>query len=674
MSNHGDEVRILVVAAAPEPASQINSALRARGVLAQVSWAADLKDAREQLADNEFDLLFGAVPECDPAKLAALGDAADPAVPAVGVADEIDDTLLEASLGAGLRDLVLVSRASHLAAVAQRELRALSSLRAARAGHAKADSAHREREAMFTHSGDALAVVEDGIVVRANAAWADLFGVGNEQPGTPVLDLFDKDSHAALRASLRARPAQPIDVNAKSGDGARISVSLAVRVLQDGGSGHLELAIRSGRGQRTMAEELERARRQDVETGLLNRNAFIETLGSAASRSLILIRIDQFARIVEQMGVMGSNDVAIQFARLVTAKLPKGAVAGRIDGTMLGVTLPESADEAVTAWCEEVRAEIGKATFDNASRSTHLTASFGIRGPGAETGEIMLDDALAALRTARSEGGNRIDVYRAVPETAAATDTLMSDADWANRIKIALVKGHFRVALQAVASLRGDTTDTNDLLLRLQDPERGEILPGEFLPAAERVGLTTFIDRWVLHAATKLLADGAHRKRGTTLFVRLTDDSIADPGTLKWLDARFAEARPDPGRLVIEISTVQARERLRETKRLVTFIKKQGCGVLLSRFGTDPQSTAMLTHIPANYVKLDIDVVSGIARDQARQKSLAELAETLRDQGIQSLAPQVEDANAMAALWQAGVDFVQGNYLQEPEVVITGNQ
>lgn len=670
MTKPGDEVHVLVIAAAPEPASQINGALRARGIAAQVVWAADVADARDQLKAGTFDLLFGLIPECDPQALAALGETSDPALPVVGFADEIDDPLLEASLGAGLRDLVLVSRVMHVAAVAQRELRSLASLRAARAGLAVADNAQRERDALFSHSGDALALVEDGIVVQANAAWADLFGAGNDQPGTPVLDLFDKETHASLRAALRARKKQSLDIVANGANESRIPVSLAVRVVQDGNGGHIELAIRSGRGQRTLAEELERARRQDVDTGLLNRNAFIGTLGSAATRSLVLVRIDQFARVVEQMGVMGSNDVAVQFARLVTAGLPEGAVAGRIDGAMFGVTLPESGTDEVTAWCEGVREAVGKATFDNDSRSTHLTASFGIRSPGAESGASMLDDALAALRAAGNAGGNRIEVHQAVPEAVAAEDTSLSDADWANRIKVALVKGHFRVALQAVASLRGDTTDTNDLLLRLQDPERGEILPGEFLPAAERVGLTTAIDRWVLHAATKLLSDTAHRKRGTTLFVRLTDDSITDPSTLKWLETRFAKARPDPGRLVIEISMMQASERLRDAKRLVGGIKKMGCGVLVSRFGTGPQSAAILQHVQADYVKLDLEVVSGIARDQARQKSLASLTEALRERGIRSLAPQVEDANAMAVLWQAGVDFLQGNYLQEPEVVI----
>ncbi len=662
------DVRVLVVSPAPELASRVNTALRGAGIVVQVEWARSAADAAKQFEREHYDLIYADLPAVDPAAIMKITANQRPPTPVVGLAEEIDDDLLTKSLKAGVRDLVLAERGMHIAAVARRELESLTAMRAVAAAHGHAETARGERDALFVHSGDALARAEDGIVVESNPAWAELFGDDRAVAGTPVMDVFDSAAHPALRAALRKGAAATLELTARGEGEAAVPVSVALRPLGD--RGLLEIAIRSGAGQRTLALELERAQREDRDTGLLNRAAFIDAITQRPDDTLVLARIDDFARLVEQMGVLGSDSVAVQFAKFIRGRLDAKSVGGRLEGTLLGLLLPAQDKDAILAWCGELATAIAGKVFEFSGRSTALAASFGVRLQGESDPGKRLDQALAALRSARAGGGKAVEVY-ADAEEAAPVDAV-SDTEWATRIKRALVSKHFRLAFQPVASLRGENSESNDTLLRLLDPEQGEVLPGEFLPAAERVGLMTAIDRWVFATAIKTLSEEGHRKRGTTVFVRVSDATLKDQTLEKWLTAQLQAAKLEAGRLVFEISEMQAEKFLKESRASTAMFKSLGCDFLLSRFGGRPGSAQMLEHLPIDYVKLDTQMLAGLGRDPARQATVKALIEQLRERKALSIAPGVEDANNMALLWQLGVDFVQGNYLQEPEVVIAG--
>ena len=123
---------------------------------------------------------------------------------------------------------------------------------------------------------------------------------------------------------------------------------------------------------------------------------------------------------------------------------------------------------------------------------------------------------------------------------------------------------------------------------------------------------------------------------------------------------------------MFEISETQAERLLKQASARASNFKQHGCGVLLSRFGGRASSAQMLDHLPVDYVKFDTQLLAGLAREPAKQDTVKALLKELHARNARSIAPGVEDANSMAVLWQLGIDFVQGNYLQEPEVVITG--
>lgn len=661
-------IRVLVVSSEREHGEAVNVALRSSGSVALVDWVDGPDEVGEALVERTYDVVFVDFPEIEPAKVVTAAAQVVPPLPVIGLAQTLDAELLTRGVEAGFRDLATRDNRIHLAAIVRREVAALRNHREIAAIRARADSLTKERDSLFDDSGDALARIEDGIVFNANGAWGELFGEDNAVEGTSVMDLFKAEGRKALKAALRGSAPTELDLVAAGTDDVAVPVTIVLRPLAVDTPGRFEIAIRSGKGQRTLAEELERARREDRDTGMLNRDAFLETFQAKLDATLVLVRIDHFARVVEQMGVLGSNEVAVQFAQMLRRHMNPGLIAGRIEGTLFGILMPSTAIETAREWCERISAASKDMAFEHNKRSTALTASFGLRAPGATDANTAIEDAIGALRGARSGGGDRIEIY--TEAKPADEGSKISDAEWGKRIVRALKEKQFRLALQPVASLHGEESQMSDMLLRMQDPEHGEILPGEFLPAGERLGLMNKVDQWVVAQAVGMLRDTANAKNGSRLIVRLSDQSLKDGVLIKWLSAQLSAKPLPPGRLIIEVSEKQVETRLKDARAMGTMVRGMNCALLMSRFGAAETSPQMLESFQVEYIKLDTEVLAGITKDPKRAEALKTLLKRVKQKGIPTIAPQVEDANSMALLWQIGVDFVQGNYLQEPEVII----
>jgi predicted signal transduction protein with EAL and GGDEF domain len=152
--------------------------------------------------------------------------------------------------------------------------------------------------------------------------------------------------------------------------------------------------------------------------------------------------------------------------------------------------------------------------------------------------EATIAQAIEACRIGRQRGGNQ----SYTSERADADQRVQSyDKVWVKHIKAALMENRFRLVQQPVASLRGDDPNMFDVLVRMIDPNGKEVLPAEFMAAAERNDLMKNIDRWVVGAS---LSFAAQKKPGC-LFVRLSKESVNDATFLDWLDSHIRSSRAE---------------------------------------------------------------------------------------------------------------------------------
>jgi EAL domain-containing protein (putative c-di-GMP-specific phosphodiesterase class I) len=224
----------------------------------------------------------------------------------------------------------------------------------------------------------------------------------------------------------------------------------------------------------------------------------------------------------------------------------------------------------------------------------------------------------------------------------------------------------FRLVQQPIASLVGEGGAMVDLVVRMLDDKGEEVLPSEFLAAAQRTDLMKNIDRWVVGAAMSYCA----ARKPHRVFVRISRDSLRDQTLGTWLQQQLRASGVDPRRLVFELPEEVATTNLKETKELQALIRPLGFELAIESFGAGRDQAQLLNHVPVNYVKIDGALMQGLANDRSLQEQVKGLVEHAKTAGAVTIAERVEDANTMAVLWQLGVEFVQGYFVNSPEEVV----
>ena len=197
-----------------------------------------------------------------------------------------------------------------------------------------------------------------------------------------------------------------------------------------------------------------------------------------------------------------------------------------------------------------------------------------------------------------------------------------------------------------------------------------EILPSEFIPPAERNDLLWQIDRWVVRAAAKFAA----RTQPGCLFVRLSEASAIDTSLLDWLDEQLRSIRVEPSQICVQITEDAAARHPKTVPLLASGLRSRGMRFALEHFGAGLDPLHLLQTLPMDFVKIDGSLMQGLAEDVLQQSKVRVLADAAHEKGVETIAERVEDANTMAALWQLGVQHVQGYLIQSPEEVVIGER
>ena len=671
-------VPLIVVSSARDPVEAINSILRRAGHPVHCTWIASLRDLGESIAKVNPELIVhvsGAQEELQ--SVITIRDQTAPTVPVVVLADTVDEGRIAAAMIGGARDVVTLANPVRLQAVMVRELRAHRLERALNTTLKSAHDARSQLETVLERSNDAIVQIQEGIVVDANPAWVELFGVEEGLLGHPVMDLFDESTQPALRGALAACLQgrwndHTLKVNALLSDGSKLPVEVVLALGEHEGEPSIRLVLPSKpRDDTKLVEELSDVVRSDPTTGLLRRRELLEALtarlSSAAAggmRCIALIKLDKFSTIERDVGVTASDDVLAEFAKLLKESLYPKEVAGRFGGVRFLVLLERGNEHDIEAWGDQLIARVQKHVMRIKDKTVSLTCTVGLSVVPANAGvDAVIADAIEASRKGIARGGNQT-----VTSDRADNDNRVQSYDkvWVKHIKAALMENRFRLVQQPVASLQGDDPVMFDVLVRMIDTQGKEVLPAEFMAAAERNDLLKNIDRWVVGAS---LSFAAQRRPGC-LFVRLSKDTAKDGSFLDWLENHVRASRAEPQRLCFQVTEEVASSYLVQVKALATALRQKGFRFALDGFGSGRDSQGLLDSVPLDFVKIDGALVQGLTGDPLLQQRVRTLVEGATKRLIQTIGERVEDANTMAVLWQVGVQYIQGYFVNEPEQVV----
>jgi multidomain signaling protein FimX len=677
--NEQNAVPLIVLSSVRDPVEAVNSILRRAGHPAHCTWISDLRDLGDALPQINPELLVHVASESVQLKsTVALRDQVSASVPVIVLAEAVTEVIMAEAMAAGARDVVSLSSPARLTAVMLRELRAFRLERALRTTVKSAHEARRQLESVLQRSNDAIVQVQEGIIVDANPAWLELYGSPEGLVGTPVMDLVDESNQAALKGALAAClqgrwSDHTLKVNTLLADGTRLPVEIVLALGEHEGEPSVRLVVPARpRDERKLAADLNDAIRSDASTGFLHRRDLLEELAQRLAtpaaggvRNLALIKIDKFGALEREIGVTASEEILIEFSKVLRESLHPKEIIGRMGGVRFLALLERGNERDVDAWSEQLLARLKKHVTRIKDKAVTLTCTIGLAV--VPHGQVNIDaavaDALEACRNGGTRGGNQ-----AVVSDKADADTRVQSYDqvWVKHIKAALMENRFRLVQQPVASLQGDDPSMFDVLVRMIDSQGKEVLPSEFMAAAERNDLMKNIDRWVVGAS---LSFAAQRKPGC-LFVRLSRDTVKDATFQSWLDNHVRSSRAEPGRLCFQVTETTAATQVTQVKELSAALRQRGFRFAIDGFGSGRDSQGLLDNVPLDFVKIDGALVQSLASDPQLQARTRTLVEAATKRLIQTIAERVEDANTMAVLWQIGVQYIQGYFINQPEEVV----
>jgi PAS domain S-box-containing protein len=679
-------VPLIVFSPQREPSEFINSLMRKAGEPVHCTWIPAVRDLGEALEQLNPELLVCAyVSDEDARQAATVRDQLAPQVPMLLVRPQISENDIASGMRIGARDVISLSAGDRVQAVVARELRSFRLERALNTTLQSASDYRRQLQSVLQRSNDAILQVQEGIVVDANQTWLELFGYGEDSGvvGQPLMDLFEERSHAALKGALVACAQgrwsdHPLKVNALLADGSQLLLDLVLTP----GDFESEPCVRimvpaRKRDEKQLTTDLSDAVKRDATTGLLLRRPLLDAIGAriaaapaASVRFMALIRPDKFAELEKDVGVRASEQLVGEYATLLKSYLGPNDIAGRFAGVSFLALIERGNSHDVEAWAEAVLQRFGENMSTVGQRSVHSSCTIGITAvPTAGAGiDAVVADVIEAVRRARSQGGNQI--YHL---DKADTDTRVQAYDkiWVKHIKSALMENRFRLVQQPVASLQGEDPNMFDVLVRMLDHQGKEVLPAEFMAAAERNDLLKNIDRWVVGAS---LSFAAKMKPGC-LFVRLSRDSVLDTTFTEWLKTQLATGTHAPARICFQVTESLAEQYMAASVNQLGALKKMGFRLAIERFGSGRDPIKLLGAVPLDFIKIDGALVQDLAGNFETQTAVKKLVEHAVKLKIETIAERVEDANTMAVLWQLGVQFIQGYFVNAPEeVTITDTQ
>ena len=681
--NGRHSISIAVLTSDQDDVELINSTLRDAGHAAHCHWVSSPGKLGETLASENVELL---IMNCDryPDSIRQVikqKDCYNPEVPVIAAQEKADESSIQDAMQAGACDLVSMSLKVRLQSVVTRELRALRVERALNSTIQSATEYKRQLKDHMEDSSSSIALVQEGIFTSVNNAWITQFAAKNKDEliGTPVMDNFEPECQAALKGALVATIAGKwqngekliVKSQANSGDANELHLEFRKIDLDDGPCVQIRIApqLKSTEEPTKLVHD---ALKRDPTTLFYHRAQYIERISkrlrkkpASGTHCLAYIKPDNFGVLREKMGILHSEEVLAQLAEETRKRMHPRDVAGRFEGTALMVLLERGSARDAQVWGKQLCEHIEQHLFEVEDKSTHMTCTVGV----CAVSEVFssLEEFVAATVEAytigKQAGGNA-----SVLDESADQDTKQRefDAIWVKHLKAALMDNRFRLAQLPIAGLRSDSVKMFDLLVRMIDEQGNSVLPSEFMPAAKRNNMMKNIDRWMLKSAVSF----CNNNEADRVFVRLSRQSITDPTTSQWLEKTLDEDGFDCSRLVIQVPECDAARHIKQTRELVKHARKIGIGFALEHYGVDTERYQILDILKPDYIKIDGELMHTLITDMQMQEAVGKIVEAANERQIKTVAERVENANAMAVLFQLGLDYMQGHYVHEPEVVL----
>ena len=681
-----EALQVLVIESTSNDVEALLNVLRNEGVPIDSRHLPGAADLEKILGEKPWDLLLCAsnVAGIDVPRVVEQASAQASDIPVVVIhdqdADEARGAVVEA-LAAGARDAVHNRDAKHLSLVVRREIESLGARRDVNRWRDALSEREERWRALLQASRDPIAYVHDGMHIHANPTYLDMFGYDSidELAGLPVMDLLVAEDQGRFKEFMRAHMKgesedSSLEVAGLRSDGNRLDIRMELSPATYEGELCWQLVVRDQSESNEVRAQLDYLKKHDPLTGLYNRQYFMSMLdravagdaGADTGLMLFYLELDNFNVLKETIGIGATDTLIAEIARALLGRVPEGGVLSRFGDSVF--TLMMQVPHIRAAWdvAEDLRSAVGERIVDVSGNSVTSTCSIGICPmlSRARAPETVLANAQHSCRTARKQGGNRIEIHFPAGSKAAAAKVKVASPGKA--VARALERGQLSMLYQPIVNLHEDSMEVYEVYLRVVGDSGRPLSEASIFSEEVDIDVITRLDKWVIEHVVSLMADRQRGGHDTHFFVKLSEQAIVDESMLLFISKQLRNEQVSGKGLVLKVSEASAMSQVKNVKAFIKGLKQLDCRAALEHFGTGLTSFNTLRHVPVDYLKIDADLVHTLATDNESQSAVRSIVDMARSLRKRVIAVGVEDAATLAMLWDMGVHFAQGDGIQVP--------
>ena len=572
----------------------------------------------------------------------------------------------------------------------------------------KSVEAERQRlDGILGSVGDGVyGVDQQGVITFINPTGLRLLGYAEDEP------LIGKPARGLIHQDAEERPGEAADAgldhaytagNALKGhetvfwrrdrSGMTVECSVLPLAIQNRRQG--SVVVFRDISERKSADNLRWELTHDKLTGLVNARHFTHQVALELQRrreaggysAILYIDLDRFSAIVDAAGVPASERLLVEIASVLGKRLREHDVLARIEGDRLALMLSGVQLENLFPLADSYRELLHQCKYESGGASRPITASIGVAVISRDTpsAEYVVEHSRLACRMAKQRGRDQTEIYVGEHDARIAREI---EAGWTERLRQAMEQERIVLLVQpivpvaalprsesAVVQRQGWRVNGSgtagqeylfEILIRMVGKDGQLISPGVFVPLAERVGMMPKLDLWVLNRLLRYLSGVRGVRAPIAFHVNLSNMTLADPDSLKLIEAAIRSSGVSARQLVFEITETSELTSLHSARKFISALKKLGCRFALDDFGTGFSSFTHLRHLPVDFVKVEGSFVQGMPGSELDRKMVGSITQLAQSLKLRVIGEHVDSFSTLEALRISGADYAQGNYLGEP--------
>lgn len=579
----------------------------------------------------------------------------------------------------GAKDVIKLDEDQHLLLAIDRELENRHERETRRTAERKFHEVASRNQQLLDSSRDAIAFIQDGMFLYANESFAELleYQERDDLECLPLFDIVQKGEQDRLKGFMKnfllkvgESEVHELPLKVLLHTGETRSVKFQVRHAVYDEENCIQLIHQSrGANEEELEAQIEEIKIRDQATGAYSKQHLVDSLqnllNNTESGALLNIGVDQLTDVVqEKLGSSAIDDVRAEIARQVSLLVKKDDNLYRYGDESFALIIKKLNSQNAVERAEELCLALRKNVFNVNGKTLHFNFNIGIS---------LFNDTSVKVDTILDESAHAL--YKALEQSKESPDECVwlfekeineSNSSEVN-IQLSLDSGRFKLLFQPILSLRGADKEHYEVFMRITDDNNNEKSPDLFFSQPDITPAAKIkIDRWVILEATKMLAE--HRKKGhnTTLILQLTAESMLDQSLPAWLKVVFKTAKLPTDSVIFQMREVDINDYLNDAIAFTNAIKELGSYVSVTHFGCALHPFKMLEQIHSDYIKIDGSFTQDLQNNEEGLNSVNNIISQLHQADKITIVPYVESASLLSKLWQSGVHYIQGHYLQAP--------